>query len=100
MMTSAVRRFLGPALFAATLMAVGGGWAAERTVELRVEKMTCAACPYIVKRTLARVPGVNSVAVSYRQKSAVVSFDDDETNLAALKDATLKAGYPSEVVER
>ncbi len=39
--------------------------AAEKTATLAVENMYCAACPYIVKQSLAAVPGVKDVKVSY-----------------------------------
>ena len=74
--------------------------AAERTVTLAVENMYCAACPYIVKQTLAAVPGVSEVEVSYEKKTAVVVFDDDKTNPEALTDATFGIGYPSSVVQQ
>lgn len=71
--------------------------AAERTVTLAVENMTCASCPYIVKQSLAAFPGVAAVAVSFEAKTATVTFDDGKTNADALIDATTKAGYPAKV---
>jgi periplasmic mercuric ion binding protein len=69
--------------------------AAERTVMLAVENMYCNACPFIVKRSLARVSGVETVVVSFERKTAKVIFDDSKTTLAALTTATKNAGYPS-----
>jgi len=66
-----------------------------QTITLAVEKMTCASCPYIVKKSLLAVPGVSAVAVSYEAKTASVTFDDERTAVSALTDATTKAGYPS-----
>ncbi len=80
---------------AVLLSASGTAFAAEKTVTLAVENMFCAACPYIVKRTLAAVSGVSAVAVSYQKRIAIVTYDDDKTDVAALTDATSKAGYPS-----
>ncbi len=71
--------------------------ASERTVTLTVDNMYCASCPYIVKQSLAAVPGVKDVSVSFRNKTAIVTFDDTQTNVAALTDATFEMGYPSEV---
>ena len=70
--------------------------ATDRTVTLQVDNMYCASCPYIVKKTLAAVPGVKDVSVSYKNKTAVVIFDSARTNVAALTDATFEMGYPSE----
>lgn len=85
-----------------TLAALAGGflvssaaYAAEQTVTLAVQNMTCASCPYIVKKTLAAVPGVSKAEVSFEAKSATITFDDQKTNVAALAEATTKAGYPA-----
>ena len=74
--------------------------AAERTVTLMIENMTCASCPYIVKRALAAVPGVRDVEVSFETKTAVVTFDDEKTTPNALIDATSGVGYPSSVIQQ
>ncbi|GAB3038615.1 MULTISPECIES: mercury resistance system periplasmic binding protein MerP [Oleiagrimonas] len=72
-------------------------WAADQTVTLSVPGMTCAACPITVKTALFRVPGVKKVVVHFRQRDAVVTFDDTKTRAAALTKATANAGYPSTV---
>ena len=61
--------------------------------------MTCASCPYIVKQTLAAVDGVTDVEVSFAEKSAVVTYDDSKTEVAALTAATGDMGFPSTVKE-
>jgi len=72
--------------------------AAERTVMLAVDNMYCDACPYIVKQSLARLPGVMNVVVSFEKKTATVTYDDEKTTVGALTAATTQAGYPSEAV--
>jgi mercuric ion binding protein len=81
------------------LLVSGQAWAGERTVRLAVDNMDCAACPLIVKQSLARVPGVSRVVVSYGRKTASVTFDDAAATVAALIEATTQAGYPSRVQE-
>ncbi len=71
--------------------------ATERTVTLGLDNMYCASCPYIVKQSLAAVPGVNDVSVWFGNKTAVVTFDGARTDVTALTDATFEMGYPSEV---
>lgn len=75
-------------------------WAAEKTVTLSIPGMTCAACPITVKTALSRVPGVEKVVVHFRQRDAVVTFDDARTNTKTLTKATADAGYPSSVKQR
>lgn len=83
---------------AVILLAAAPAAAGERTVRLAVDNMTCASCPYIVKRTLAAVPGVVEVDVSFEDQAAVVTFDDARTDVAALTAATAGNGYPSHPV--
>ncbi|MBH9683568.1 mercury resistance system periplasmic binding protein MerP [Burkholderia cepacia] len=72
-------------------------WAATRTVTLSVPGMTCAACPITVKHALSKVAGVEKTDVRFEQREAVVTFDDDKTNVQALTKATSDAGYPSSI---
>jgi mercuric ion binding protein len=81
------------------LLASGSVLAAERTVRLAVDGMTCPGCSYIVKKTLASMPGVAKVDVSLAEKAAVVTFDDAKTDVAALTEATAGVGFPSRVAE-
>jgi mercuric ion binding protein len=69
--------------------------AAEKTVTLSVENMTCTACPHIVKGSLAAIPGVSAVVVSFADKTATVTYDDAKAEIPALIRATTDAGYPS-----
>ena len=45
------------------------------------------------------VPGVASAQVSYQEKTAVVTFDDETTTVAALTAATAAYGFPSRPAE-
>lgn len=91
-------RILAIVTLVATHLAGVAASAAERTVTLAVDNMYCDACPYIVKQSLARVAGVTSVAVSFEQKTATVTYDDQKTTPEALTSATKQAGYPSKAI--
>jgi mercuric ion binding protein len=71
--------------------------AAERTVTLNVDKMYCEICPITVKKSLTQVGGVSAAEVSFEQKTAMVTFDDAKTGVAALVEATTNAGYSSKL---
>jgi len=86
-------------IVAGSLLAAPSAFAGEQTVTLEVSGMSCASCPYIVKQTLAGVDGVTAVEVSYAEKSAVVTYDDSKTEVAALTVATGDMGFPSRVKE-
>ncbi len=97
--STGMKKPLGAAAIAIAILINGHALAAQRSVTLAVDGMTCASCPYIVKQTLARVPGVSDVTVSIGKKIAVVTFDDGKTNVAALTTATTNVGFPSRVIE-
>ena len=78
-----------------SVMTAPAVFATERTVTFAIDNMTCASCPYIVKTSMAAVPGVANVTVSFKAKTATVTFDDAKTNVKALTTATTNAGYPS-----
>lgn len=73
------------------------GYTAPQTTTLDVPGMNCAACPLTVKTALSRVDGVSEVKVSYKDKQAIVIYDDEITDPDSLTKATANAGYPSSV---
>ena len=81
----------------AALMALGMGaaQAAERTVQLAVDKMYCDACPLTVSKAIQSVKGVKSTKVDYKTKTAVVVFDDATVTVEAITAASTNAGYPA-----
>ena len=90
-----MNRFVSHAAFAALVVASPAAMAADRTITLSVKNMDCAACPSIVKASLQAVPGVASVAVSYKDRTATITYDDAKSDVNKLTSATTKAGYPS-----
>ena len=82
---------------ALVLCAVGSSaaFAAEKTINLAVKNMYCAACPHTVKASLEAVAGVAKAVVSFKDKTAIVTYDDGKTSVRALMAATTNAGYPS-----
>ncbi len=80
---------------AALLVAAAPSFAATRQVTLTVPTMDCATCPVTIKVALMKVPGVSKAVVSYKRRTAVVTFDDAKADVAALTHATDGAGYPS-----
>jgi|AP82_1055514.scaffolds.fasta_scaffold265121_2 mercuric ion binding protein len=69
--------------------------AAEKTVKLTVENMTCTSCPYIVQKSLKIVDGVTDVQVSFANRTALVTYDDSKVTIEQLTDATFQQGFPS-----
>jgi periplasmic mercuric ion binding protein len=90
-----MKMYLSALVLIASVMAAPAAFAGERTVTFAVDNMTCASCPYIVKTSMAAVPGVAKVAVSFEAKTATVTFDDAKTNPDAIAAASMNAGYPA-----
>ncbi len=74
-------------------------WAKPQTVTLDLPTMYCAMCPITVKKALTQVDGVSHAEVSYEDRKAVVTFDDEKTSANTLIEATTNAGYPSTIKE-
>lgn len=70
-----------------------------QTVTLKVAKMDCASCVYILQRTLEGVDGVASAKVSYGKETAIVKYDPAKCQVAQLVAATAGIGFPSTVIE-
>ena len=82
-------------LVVALAIAAAPAFAASRQVTLTVPTMDCATCPLTIKVALMKVPGVSKAVVSYKHRTAQVTFDDAKTDIAALTKATDGVGYPS-----
>lgn len=95
-----MNKFLSTLALISSVTVAPAAFAGERTITFAVDNMTCAACPYIVKSSMAAVPGVAKVAVSFQAKTAMVTFDDAKTNPDTIAAASMKAGYPAHAVQR
>jgi periplasmic mercuric ion binding protein len=90
-----MNKLVAHAAFVAVVVASPAAMASDRTITLSVKNMDCAACPSIVKASLQAVPGVAGVAVSYKDRTAIITYDDTKADVNQLTSATTKAGYPS-----
>jgi mercuric ion binding protein len=90
-----MKTFLSALALIGPVIVAPAAFAGERTITFAVDNMTCASCPYIVKTSMAAVPGVTDVAVSFEAKTATVTFDDAKTNPDAIAAASMNAGYPA-----
>jgi mercuric ion binding protein len=90
-----MNKFFAHTFFVVGIVASPAAMAADRTIILAVNNMDCAACPSIVKGSLQAVPGVAKVAVSFKDKTATIVYDDAKADVNQLTSATTRAGYPS-----
>jgi len=92
-----MKRIIALTILGVGLLASRTVFAAEQIVTLSVANMYCAACPSTVEKSLSAVPGVTKVVVSFKDKTAVVTFDDQKTTVQALLAAPTNAGYPTKL---
>ncbi len=71
----------------------------EVTQSFAVENMTCPACPFTVKKAMARVEGVNSVSVDFDAKTATAVFDPTVTTAQEIAAASTNVGYPTTPID-
>jgi P-type Cu+ transporter len=62
-------------------------------VSFPVTGMTCASCVNRVEKAISKVGGVDRAAVNLATERATVSYDPNETTLAAIASAVERAGY-------
>lgn len=82
------------------LAAAATSFAAEQTVTMDIEKMTCALCPLTVRKAMERVDGVKEVDVDFDSKKATVTFDDSKTTAEEVAKASTDVGYPATPVQK
>jgi mercuric ion binding protein len=85
------------AIIVACLLLASSALAAEQTVRMQVENMTCAACPIAVRTAVERVPGVKKVKVDLASKTATIVFDDAQATVDSIAEASRLAGFPASV---
>tara|TARA_R110002096_G_scaffold348189_1_gene541427 strand:+ start:2709 stop:2990 length:282 start_codon:yes stop_codon:yes gene_type:complete len=68
-------------------------FAAETTVTLAVENMTCALCPVTVRKAIERVEGVIDTKVDLNNKTATVIYDDARTTPQDIAKASTNVGF-------
>jgi len=64
-----------------------------------IENMTCAACPFTVKKAMARVEGVKKVTVDFDTKMATAVFDSAIAKAEDIASASTDVGYPATPIE-
>src|SRR5215204_3428113 len=62
-------------------------------VSFPVSGMTCASCVNRVEKAIGKVEGVERASVNLATERATVSFDPEQTTVAAIADAVERAGY-------
>tara|TARA_R110000868_G_scaffold376684_1_gene641725 strand:+ start:393 stop:746 length:354 start_codon:yes stop_codon:yes gene_type:complete len=67
----------------------------QKTVTLDVPGMHCPTCPFTVRKSLEKIPGVLDVKTSSDTKTAIIKYNSSKVNIDELIAATTNVGYPS-----
>lgn len=67
--------------------------ASQKTLELQIDGMTCAACSAAVERFVKKLPGVSSAQVNLTTNRGIFEYDADLAAPADIRAAIEKAGY-------
>lgn len=73
------------------------GAAAQASVTLHVEGMTCASCAVAVRTALRKLDGVRDAQVNVSAKTAKVEYDPAKVAPADLVEAVRRLGYDARV---
>lgn len=77
----------------ATTLLLPASLLAATTARIDVKGMTCQMCARGLQASLARVPGVQKVRVSFKRQQVVVVYDSHKLSLAQLRQAIQKQGF-------
>jgi len=80
------------AIFAISMFAFAGT-EGKKTVDIKVEGMTCAGCVGKVKGALEKVDGVKNAKVSLDKNNVVIVYDEKKTDEKALHKAINSTGF-------
>ncbi|MEO5338046.1 MAG: heavy metal translocating P-type ATPase [Magnetospirillum sp. WYHS-4] len=71
----------------------------DRTLELAIDGMTCAACSTRLEKQLSRLPGVSAARVNLATERATVTSDGGIVGVADVVAAVERAGFKARVIE-
>jgi P-type Cu+ transporter len=63
------------------------------STNLKLRGMSCASCASNIEKAIQEVPGVQTCSVNFGAEQANVSYDPNQTDIAAIQDAVDAAGY-------
>ena len=64
-----------------------------------VDDMTCSHCEKVIKKGLDEIKGVLSVSVNLDTKKVAVDFDDEGSNMEAIRDKFDELGYDASLIQ-
>jgi P-type Cu2+ transporter len=69
-----------------------------RAVMLMVDGLTCAACSWLITRSLEQIPGVAHISLNSATGRACIVWDEGQTKLSRLMGVIASLGYQPQIV--
>ena len=73
--------------------------AEQKEVSLKIDKMDCPSCPFMIKQAIEKIDGVESASVSMETKIAKIHFDDTKATTGDFIATTTELGFPSNEIK-
>lgn len=67
--------------------------AKQKTVQMRIVGMTCAACAKGLEASFRHMAGVEKASIDYKTGQAVITFDPSKQNAEGLSKLVTSCGY-------
>jgi len=64
-----------------------------QTVEFQINGMTCVSCEEHLKHDVNKLEGILKATASYRNRNAIIEFDNSKTSIAEIEKAINGTGY-------
>jgi copper chaperone CopZ len=71
----------------------------EKSVVIQCSGMTCEGCKSSIEHKVKKVDGIKTVDADFKTNIVKATFDDGKTNIDAIKNAIVSAGYKVESVK-
>ena len=67
-----------------------------KEIKLKIEGMHCTGCSSRLEKVLNNTDGVESAAVSFEEKQAIIKYNESQINIEQIKEAIQDAGFKGE----
>ena len=67
-----------------------------KEVNLKIEGMHCTGCSTRLEKVLNNIEGVETAKVSLEEKKATIKYNEEETNIENIKEASEDPGFKGE----
>lgn len=65
----------------------------HKQIQLTLEGITCAACGWLIEKQLAKVSGIQQVAVNVQERRALVTWSESKIKLSQILSTLKRIGY-------